>query len=345
MSSDLDTSHASSFFALVPGTSVPRLFRHTRREEWGLGIVVQAQDDRVDLQFQDGQSRSFKREFLHLLDPVEQRLDVAMGIVHALRGMSGSTATRADAPKPVSLDEQIAHFRARFPKGFADETYLKEHRGDGRKRPLKRHRDPLVALAAEAFPSRAELEALCAENATAVFTAADALVAATDLVSVAERKRFASMDASNHAAFADALTTLLFGEGELTQRFDAFVASVERATDTAPSWALATVFSGARFPSEQVIVDESSFAQQTAFMAPGLSVPERPMGIIYERLLAMIASVKEALDKAELGARDNLDVQELVQLTLSKKAQQQIREARDTKGADDKAGRRARDAA
>ena len=59
-------------------------------------------------------------------------------------------------------------------------------------------------------------------------------------------------------------------------------------------------------------------------MAPGLSVSDNPMGILYERLANMTKEVKERLETAGLKPRDMLDVTDFMWATLRPMAQREI---------------------
>lgn len=308
--------------------SVPTLFKHSLREKWGLGMILAKEDDRVHLQFQDGRKRTFKEGYYHLFDPVDRRLDVTMGIVDALQAMAPDSKPkrRSTAARPVTLDEQIAYFdEVLWTEGFRGDAYTEKHRGDGRKRPLKRHRDALIELAQTELAKRPLLKALTEGNPSAVHEAAGKVVACTDLVKVAERKKFLAMDEEFHAPFANALYAMLYGKAELQKSMGDVVAWLERGMDQTPSWELVTLFLGALRPEEHSVIRYNVHSRQAAFMAPGLTLPKRPMGTLYKRLLKMTASVKEALEEADLEPRDYIDVFDFMWATLRPAAQKKIR--------------------
>lgn len=47
------------------------LYQHTKRAEWGYGAVIDTQDDRTTFKFDDGVSRTIKRDHMHLMVQVE----------------------------------------------------------------------------------------------------------------------------------------------------------------------------------------------------------------------------------------------------------------------------------
>ncbi|MCB9592973.1 MAG: hypothetical protein H6719_09600 [Sandaracinaceae bacterium] len=317
-----------------PSAVSTALFRHSRREVWGLGTVVQALDDRLRMQFQDGRTRTFKKGYYHLLDAVDRPLDVTLAIVTALRNMAdgGSTPKGAGGRMPPSLEEQIAYFAELFEDGFLSESYAEQHRGDGRKRPLKRHRDAMVTAAAEGLGAKVLQRRLAADEHTAVHAAASSVLALTDLVSAKERKAFAEIDPSHHAAVASSLHALLHGKSKIAVRIDGYVASLERALGEAPSWELTTVLLGAVHPATHLVMRTSPLTLQAAWMAPGLMLSGRPMGLLYERFHAMTMRVDEALREAGHEPRDLLDVCDFMWMTLKPAARERIFERRGAYG-------------
>jgi len=316
---------------LVRPDGPPALFRHTKRSVWGLGTVTLKLDDRVRMQFQDGRTRTFKQGYYHLLDVVDRPLDVTLSIVGALRSMieeTTTTTTSSRGPLPPSLEEQIAYLRELFPGGFQDEAYASEQRGDGRKRPLKRHRDALVERAAEHLSRRAMLKLLTVGDYSGVHAAAVSVVTVTNLVPAKERKAFADISEEHHMAVANSLQALLHGTSPDAVRFDGFVATLERTMGQTPSWGLATVLLGAVNPKKYVVVKQNVLSKQTTWMAPGLSISDRPMGILYERLQAMTEKVEAKLREAGLSPRDLLDVHDFMWLTLKPAARTRILDLR-----------------
>ncbi|MBN4049457.1 hypothetical protein JYT86_00195 [bacterium AH-315-N03] len=304
------------------------LFRHTKRDAWGLSIILRKLDDRVQMQFQDGRIRTFKNGYYHLLDAVDRPLDVTRSIVRALAAMNDELAARAeDNATAVSMEEQQAYFRELFGGGFQDEEYASHHRGDGRKKPLKRHRDALVKMA-EAL-TQDELRAMLqAEGYAGIHAAAKKVIAMTDLVTVKDRKAFAEMDEAHFEDFAHSLSAMLHGQSQLARRFDAYCRMLERTIGRSPSWGLATVLLGATSPQEHVAVRTKVHSLQARWMAPGLAVSGHPMGLLYERLVQMTKAVEQRLTDAGFAPRDLLDVTDFMWATLRPKAQKRIEEVR-----------------
>ena len=49
----------------------PYLVVHNKKSEWGMGLVTDANEERMQVQFQDGKLRLFKKGWFHLLESVE----------------------------------------------------------------------------------------------------------------------------------------------------------------------------------------------------------------------------------------------------------------------------------
>ena len=304
-----------------PNASVPTLFRHTKRESWGLGILQRVMDDRVQMQFQDGRNRSFKRGYYHFLDAVDRPMNATMGVVEALRSMmpEEDQPMRNHRPEPPSMEEQIDYLRELFAGGFQDEKYANHHRTDGRKRPLKRHRDALLARSEKYLTHK-----VLGGDPTTAHAATVKVLSVTDLVKAKERKSYASIDESHHEDVMNALRALLFGKSKLIGRLDAYVRTLETAMGEAPTWELATVFLGAAHPQEHVVVRERVLSLQATWMAPGLLLSERPMGLLYERLVTMAKGVDDHLRQKGLEPRDLLDVHDFMWATLKPAGQKRI---------------------
>lgn len=312
--------------------AAPTLFRHSLRDKWGLGMVIRKLDDRVHMQFQDGRKRTFVNRFYHLIEAVDRPLDATMGIVSGLRSMfegmeDDLLMTNERRKDPVSLDEQILYFRELFEDGFQSQAYAESHRGDGRKRPLKRHRDAAVKKAAEVLPKKA-----FSGDPSDVHAAASKVLNLTDLVPAKERKAFAAIEPEHHEAVATTLRALLYGESKLTNRFDAWVRALERALGEAPSWQLATALPALIAPDEHPAVRIGIYERQAKWMAPGLRTSDRPMGLLYTRLDAMMTAMRERMVEKGLSPRDLLDVRDFMWLTLKPAGRKRIMEIRSAHG-------------
>ncbi len=136
------------------------------------------------------------------------------------------------------------------------------------------------------------------------------------------------MPRKHHALVATALFDLLHGTGKLIPRFEAWVGALESAMGHTPSWSLATVLPGVVRPKKHLVVRPKAVTLQAEWMAPGLSLSDRPMGILYERLLAMGTKMRERLVSEGVEPTDLLDVVDFMWLTLKPAARKEILERR-----------------
>ena len=98
--------------------SLEALYTHVKRPKWGLAILAWEGRESRHYQFQDGQLRTIKDGWYHLLEPVDEPYDSARDIVRDLKSMLRiERVRRAPDPTPrsvksiISFDEQIKIFR------------------------------------------------------------------------------------------------------------------------------------------------------------------------------------------------------------------------------------------
>lgn len=304
------------------------LFRHVKRPEWGLAIVVRERDGRYDVQFQDGELRTLAPEFLHLLSPVDRPADETSAALGALTRMSGMTLARNErddegTTRTITLDEQVDYFLDQYEEGFDDPQWIKRVRGSGAKRRAKGHREPAIAEARKLLAPEVLDELLAQVRADEILARAIDVMKATSLITQAQLRPYQELGPERHTLFGRALQDLLYGEQELELRFAKFV-QVFRHTPTALSWPAATLWLALIEPDDHVCVRPNVFSEQARWMAPVLRLPTHPDGRIYLRLRDMSLAVRDELRKRGLGCRDLMDVYDFIWSTLRPAAQKAI---------------------
>lgn len=82
------------------------LYQHTKRSEWGYGAVIGSQDDRTTFKFDDGVSRTIKRDHIHMMVRVEleepQASEVRKRIAKPVKSAAAAAATAKKAAKKKS---------------------------------------------------------------------------------------------------------------------------------------------------------------------------------------------------------------------------------------------------
>jgi len=313
------------------------LFRHTKRDKWGLAILALDGNGRRSYQFQDGKLRTFKLGYYELLEVVQdlpigaeqlvkdlhRALDISKARKEAAASGSGS---RANA---MTMDDQIELFRFEFPGGFSDPKWDSSTRGADAPRRLKRHRAPAILMAQERL-DEAILDAMINDGQhEEVRQATMAVLRSTDLVRPADDlKPIIELPDELVRNFAVAVKELLYGTGPYETRFDAFASLLQNASSADVTWPLATTLSTLVRPNEHVHIRPSSIKRQAQWSRPKMIMPARPTGLAYLQLLDMAEEVRVSLQQAEIAPADLVDVYDFIRLTLRPKAATLLKEHR-----------------
>lgn len=280
--------------------------------------------DRRDVVFEDGASRTFKREGFSLVQvelPVEEAAALGSTLLGSkVAGGSGRTRVAKKKPvkarpaaEPLTFAHQIELFREAFPRGFADASFGAQERG------AETIGKAAATTLAKELLSRDRLEALVAAGDYAqVFEAVKSVVRATRnmLHPRSETLDFEATPETAHEAFARALVGLLYGEGPYEVRFEAFVAAL--ATKR-PYWTLTTLFPALLHPEAYAFAKPLLEQQQARIL--GMEVPPagRPTHAGYLVYAAVVEGVRDRLVAAGLKPSDLLDVYSFMRKTLSTK--------------------------
>jgi hypothetical protein len=313
--------------AIDTHTMTPRLFTHTLRPEWGMGLVVADEPERLRLQWEDGENRTFARDYLGLLENVEPEADdtETERVLEKLMRAVGVSRVRARIMKrgatdrPMQLDEQIAAFKEQYPKGFSDPAWLSASRGVGAKRQLKRHRDPSIADARRIF-ARDRMKSLRDEGKSGVlWNGFIEVLKKTDLATMkTDVKPLSDVGAAEQAVAMRRLYDLLYVDGSMTSQFNHWLASITFGDNT-PSWALATTVPALVQPDRHFSVRPTKVRQQAKWMAPKLKVGRSPIGQTYQEIVTMALAVKTSLELEEVEPADLVDVADFMADTLTNK--------------------------
>ncbi|MBT8492941.1 MAG: hypothetical protein KJO07_07755 [Deltaproteobacteria bacterium] len=303
------------------------LVQHTARPQWGLAVLAWQREDKRGYQFEDGQLRIFKQGYFKLLAPVVRPLDEQSRVLDELNNKLGrrrAAKRNGSGHAPIPLASQVDYFRALFPKGFQGATFAKKHRGMGAKKPLKRHRNPVMKQARELFAEDRLRAMLANGDANAIVADLLALFEATDLVTKAQVRGLDKAKPEVIHRLVTTLVELMWGDAPLQRRFDAWLSALHRALTQRASWSIATAIPALLAPSEHVAVKRTTFVRQAVWMAPNLVIDKAPSGAGYLKILEMVAVMNQKLGDAGLHARDHLDIYDFIQITLRPKAVKEI---------------------
>jgi hypothetical protein len=306
------------------------LYEHTACPQWGLAILAWERDDKRAFQFEDGKLRVFKADYFKLLKPVDRPMDEVAEIYTELSKKLGrkEAAKRLSQDKaPIPLDKQIEFFKAQFPDGLSGDAWTKKMRHRESGKALKRHRDPVIKMAAELLAIDAIKAKHEAGENTAVVEDMVKVLDATDLVSKAQTKPLRDISDARANQVVAAFIDLMSGDNPLVRRFEAWATVLQRVAGKKPSWALCTTLPALLAPSEHTCVKSSTMAQQAAWLAPSLTIGSQPSGRVYARVREMVSSLHSTLTEAGLGPRDYLDTYDFIDLTLKPTAVKKMNSA------------------
>lgn len=302
------------------GEPASGLFKHSKRPEWGIAIVAYEQPDKKGFQFEDGKLRIIRDGYYDLLEPVDLPRERAEELVAQLERLGGITSARRDmanearagGKEVISLQKQLKAFTIKYPEGFSGETWSSYHRGNDVEKTLKRHRSLVAAETAETLAERKLRELLAAGDHRGVVDAWASALKRTDLVSPKSLGQLKDLPDALVENAAPLLIDLLYGEGPLKERFDAFA----RAVPTA-EWDSVTAALALLYPEEHVCVRINAFKKQALWMSPRMAHSKIPMGAIYERYQEMCTRLKVRIEEAGLTPVDFLDVHDFIKISLA----------------------------
>jgi hypothetical protein len=275
------------------------LYRHRKCPQWGLAVLAWEDIDKRGYQFEDGNLRVFKSGFYTLLEDVEPPADKSKRVLEFLNRALGRTQAVAKAASKdvvlIPFTDQVSYFKAQYPEGFPGKVWMEKIRGNGVTRPLKRHRDPVLALAQERLAVEALDQLIADQDFVGVIRALTEVLEQTNLVTATKLKPLSTALQYQQRAIALATRELLHGEEDFSPRFTSWVNSMGK-----PSWELATAPLALINPGEHICVKPSVFEQQALWLSPRLRHVRLPRGETYQHYLKMALAIFQQLENAEL---------------------------------------------
>lgn len=288
----------------------PTFVRHTARPQWGMGALLAEHGGKRSYRFEDSEVRTFKRGFFHLLTPT--RPPTSMTDLELAQ-------LSADADAAPGLRAQLRLFLATYRGGFEDPAWLAKRRGVAVRRPLKRHREPVLAAAAERLAlARLDARIAAGEHALLWEETCD-LLAGTDLVPAGHVAKLRAVAAS--PALSDALRGLLHGGGDESPRFDA----LRRLIGGAWSWPIVSTLRALVDPLGEVPIRASVFSAQARASGVTIVASRQPSARAYQAYLRLARDVRDWLIAQGFGPRDLIDVHDFIWETMRPAAQKQLR--------------------
>jgi hypothetical protein len=314
-------------------TTDSRLFTHSRRPAWGVGLLTNEGEGRRSIRFQDGRLRTFKVDYYHMLEEFEASEAVVATMAEELNATHDAHAqverrrSQAAEQLPVmTFDEQVRVFDHLFPGGFTGEKWLDAWRhplNDGDSR--KRHVDPALVIARE----RLSPEALESASSAEILAAAAVVLGTTGLASPSRLTRpLTETCEDDPEPVANALVGLLHGENPYGERARAFIMALDRSGLANVTWPMVTLLPALYRPNEHVAVEHRPFALQARSLDRNSAVPRAPSPVGYQRFLALAEQVRTRLTERGQAPRDLIDVRGFIWETLRPRGQQTLEEIR-----------------
>jgi hypothetical protein len=218
-----------------------------------------------------------------------------------------------------TINEQLVVFREAHPNGF-DAAWQSSVRGDGAARRLKRHRNPGIAEMHQQINAGRLEQALASNELTEVWLSIADVLDATDLVPAAAITQLRKASRRATAPGINALGKVLFGAGEFPDRFDNYVAVLQRMLGRVPSWELTTAVLALSDPREYVCVRRSSLQQQADWIMPELRAGAKPNALTYGGCMSLAKVVCQTLEGCSMTPQDYFDVYDFVKTTTAPRA-------------------------
>jgi hypothetical protein len=310
-------------------TSTADVFRNESAPDWGLGLVVEDQEDRWVLVFEHGGRRTFIKAKAKGLNPVTldeaalAALQVKLQGRHAARGAAKAPkakAGKAAAARFATFEEQLKAFERLYEGGFEGERYLKEERGEPGVMGKGGYKEAAIALAKEKLAPERFGQASPEE----LFEDARRLLAGNNILHPIEGAiPLGTVAEADRPALLAGLEQLLHGEQPFGERLEHFVAAVVLKDKNGKlrkvTWPLATVFAALYAPQEHTCVKPTSFATEGATLGMAVKASQPVTAEGYQQFLEVAKQTHSRLLDAGHRPRDLMDVYTFIWRTHAEK--------------------------
>lgn len=286
------------------------LYRHEKRDQWGVALFVWERDGKRAFRFADGEVRVFKKGFYEMMIPAATPSDGSADELRALILAGGSGKKGEIIP---SVGDQLVLFLAEYPKGFAGETWQDTHRGqhvEGSRR-LKRHRDPQIADAREQLSYERISELTSAGNHAGIRDALVEVLAATDLVPGAQVNALRETKPTRELSLAIQAIT----RDPENANFGKLQAALVTAQGPASSWPILTAPLSLLAPHKHLCVRPNALMSQGKIVMLRFTAPKITEAG-YQRYLDVARFVQDELTELGHAPSDMLDLHDFMAITL-----------------------------
>lgn len=275
---------------------------HPNQKEWGLGKVLSATPDNLDVFFVGAGRKRLSRSFI--------QLEKAEGAASKHRLLDNLIENpELGGADYVTIPMAIERFSATYPDGFEDSNFIKLTREAN----LRGHKFCSQLLSQE------ELSRLIEDGAfDAICDRARHVESTTNLLTKSERK--ALHDALETPAcqklFSIALANLLYGAENDETRFKQFLRTL--GILELNKWPFATLFSFIRHPQQSAFVKPSAIQNAAKALCWRINYKAEPNWKTYDAVLRLYSYIRTNLLEEGMMPRDLIDVQSFVWLAGQK---------------------------
>ena len=266
--------------------------KHPTKDDWGLGEVIADSDGgSVRVFFVDAGEKTIS---LDIIQPIKVAgVEAAHPVLDNLR-----IDKSASGIKYQSLAESVQFFLKEYPEGFYGGKYKK----DERDYKFKAHKLALELLDKEAFQSL-----LTQQDYLEIRKRALRVINKTNIISQYEKMSLNNgLDNEEvQRAFSITLYNLLYGEGDLRQRFEAFSEVLETAG--AGKWPVISYFLFSLFPHKYMFVKPTIMQHLSDLCGFEINYKPQVNWLTYKCILDFSEYLFHEL--SDLKPRDMIDIQ------------------------------------
>lgn len=269
---------------------------HPNQAEWGLGKVLSATPDNLDVFFVGAGRKRLSRSFI--------QLEKAEGASSKHRLLDNLIETSEIVSENfVTVPMAIERFMASYPNGFEDPAFIKATRDAN----MRGHKFCAQLLSQE------ELSRLIEEgDFNAICDRARHVESTTNLLTKSERK--ALQEALELPAcqklFSLALADLLYGTETEEARFKHFLRTL--GILHLNKWPFATLFSFIRHPQQFAFIKPSAIQNAARALCWRINYKPEPNWKTYDAVLRLYSYVRTNLLEEGMMPRDLIDVQSFI---------------------------------
>lgn len=275
---------------------------HPNQQEWGLGKVLSATPDNLDVFFVGAGRKKLSRSFIQL-----EKIEGAASKHRLLDNLIETSEIASDSF--VTLPMAIERFSAIYPDGFEDASFIKSARDAN----TRAHKFCVQLL------SQDELSGLIqAGSYEAVCDRARHVESTANLLTKSERKVLhEALDLpASQKLFAQALAELLYGTETDEARFKHFLRML--GILRLNKWPYATLFSFIRHPQQHAFIKPTVIQNAARALCWRIGYKAEPNWKTYDAVLRLYSYVRTNLLEEGILPRDMIDVQSFVWSVVQK---------------------------